>query len=408
MVSENNKIHFHQGRKAGEHSNEEECLKSIKQKLAELSNIKNISFLLGSGASSGAIPTMPKLQERIKQKINSSSEGIGRGITELYENINSSEQNLEKALATLYAKKEYLWGIADAKEREKAQVEKLIEFIESFMYKEVNIDFNDCATKRNLQLYKKFYQKIALRSKELSRVNIFTTNYDLLNEKALDALNIDYNNGFGGGLNRVFNPARFRYTFSRKIDADLEKFEPLENMVYLYKLHGSISWVQEDKGANSLFSINEVSVEEVPPKGDKRKHVLIYPTPSKQSQSLGAPYADIIREFQNKLSQPNSALFIIGYSFSDEHINNIIYQSLASNSSMSIVIFGEHPNCPLTKIEDNRIYHIFGEDSKNRKIHYFKYIVNKLLPNMDENEDKKLLDSFSRSLNKALNNNKNP
>ena len=34
MDTEGKKIHFHQGRKAGEYTNEEECLKSIKQKLA--------------------------------------------------------------------------------------------------------------------------------------------------------------------------------------------------------------------------------------------------------------------------------------------------------------------------------------------------------------------------------------
>ncbi len=127
-------------------------------------------------------------------------------------------------------------------------------------------------------LYKQLYQKTALRNKDLSRINIFTTNNDLFNEKALDTLNINYNNGFGGGLERVFNPARFHYTFSKKIDANLEKFEPLENMVYLYKLHGSISWVEQE--GNSLFNIHEVSVIGGKTKGDE-SHVLIYPTPLK-------------------------------------------------------------------------------------------------------------------------------
>ncbi|WP_230988305.1 SIR2 family protein [Bathymodiolus japonicus methanotrophic gill symbiont] len=160
-----------------------------------------------------------------------------------------------------------------------------------------------------LSLYKKLYQKVALRNKDLSRINIFTTNNDLFNEKALDNLNINYNNGFGGGLERVFNPARFNYTFSKKIDANLEKFEPLENMVYLYKLHGSISWIEKE--GNSLFNIQEVPIEGGTRKQNK-EHVLIYPTPLKQNQSLGSPYSDLIREFQTKLAQPNSVLFIIG------------------------------------------------------------------------------------------------
>jgi len=246
--------------------------------------------------------------------------------------------------------------------------------------------------------YKLFYQKVALRNKDLSRINIFTTNNDLFNERALDNLNINFNNGFGGGLERVFNPARFQYTFSRKIDPNLEKFEPLENMVYLYKLHGSISWVEKE--GNSLFNIHEIPVEGGRDKTDDN-HVLIYPTPLKQNQSLGSPYSDLIREFKMKLAQPNSVLFIIGYSFSDEHLNNIIYQSLASNSSISIVIFGEYPDCPLAKIKDNRIYRIYGVDSDGNKIHYFENIVKNILPNSDENKEKTLLDEFVKALSSS-------
>ena len=82
---------------------------------------------------------------------------------------------------------------------------------------------------------------------------------------------------------------------------------------------------------------------------------------------------------------------------------------MASNSSISVVIFGEYKNCPLAKIEDSRIYRIFGTDDdkpydndKDNKIHYFKYIVEKLLPNVNENIDTTLLDAFVSSLNTAL------
>jgi hypothetical protein len=200
-------------------------------------------------------------------------------------------------------------------------------------------------------------------------------------------------------LERVFNPGRFHYTFSKKIDANLEKFEPLENMVYLYKLHGSISWIGQD--GNSLFNIQEIPVTGGETKGDE-SHVLIYPTLLKQAQSLGSPYADLIREFQTKLSLPNSVIFIVGYSFSDKHLNNIIYQSLSSNSSISVVIFGEYKDCPLAKIQDSRIYRIFGTDETNQKIHYFEYIVKELLPNVDENIDATLLDDFVTSFHAVL------
>jgi len=398
--SNESNICFYQG---GDPIGGNDCLKSIKQKIAELSNIKNVSFLLGSGASSDAISSMKTMQEEITKKID---EGSDEEIKTLYKSIKSD--NLEKTLTILHAKKHYLQGIINPDGKELSNVSSLIKYIENSMYSKINIDFSSDKAIRVTDLYKQFYQKTALRNKDLSRVNIFTTNNDLFNEVALDTLNINYNNGFGGGLERVFNPARFHYTFSKKIDANLEKFEPLENMVYLYKLHGSISWVEQ--GGNSLFNIQETAVTGGEPKGDER-HVLIYPTPLKQAQSLGSPYADLIREFQTKLSLPNSVIFIIGYSFSDEHLNNIIYQALASNSSISVVIFGEYKDCPLAKIKDSRIYRIFGtddnkpyENSKDNKVHYFKYVVEKLLPNVDENIDTTLLDAFSLSLREALKN----
>ena len=384
-------IFFYQG---GDAIGGEDCLKNIKQKIAELSNVKNVSFLLGAGASSDAIPSMKFMQEEITKSIDDGSDG---GIKTLYESIESD--NFEKILTILHAKKHYLQGVSSADASEISNVEKLIKHIEDSMYSKINIDLSNDDATESMDLYKQFYQKTVLRNKDLSLVNIFTTNYDLFNEKALDTLNINYNNGFGGGLERVFNPARFHYTFSKKIDANLEKFEPLENMVYLYKLHGSISWIEQD--GNSLFNIHEIPVTGGAAKGDK-SHVLIYPTPLKQAQSLGSPYADLIREFQTKLSLTNSVIFIIGYSFSDEHLNNIIYQSLASNSSISVVIFGEYKDCPLAKIKDSRIYRIFGTDQKSKKIHYFEYIVKELLPNLDKNIDTTLLDAFVSSLHTVL------
>ncbi|MCU7846931.1 MAG: SIR2 family protein [Candidatus Thiodiazotropha sp. (ex Lucinoma kastoroae)] len=363
-------------------------IESIKQKIAEFSNVKNVSFLLGAGTSSGAIPSMKSMHEEISKDIKESTE-LNSTAKTTYKNV--LKDNLEDVLNILYAKKSYMQGSTDSENQEQDSVDSLIEYIENKIFTKINIDLSDGVAKDTLDIYKRLYQKTALRNKDLSRINVFTTNNDLCNEKALDNLNINYNNGFGGGLDRVFNPARFHYTFSKKIDANLEKFEPLESMVYLYKLHGSISWVEKE--GNSLFNIQEIPVVGGSSKPDS-DHVLIYPTPLKQSQSLGSPYSDLIREFQTKLSQQNSVLFIIGYSFSDEHLNNIIYQSLASNSSISIVIFGEYPECPLVKISDSRIYRIFGSTESGEKIHYFEYIVNSLLPDLDENKEKILLDDF--------------
>ncbi|HDY87877.1 MAG TPA: hypothetical protein ENH82_07160 [bacterium] len=398
--SEEHKLFFYQG---GQRIEGVSPLDSIKKKVVELSSMRNVSFLLGAGTSSDAIPNMKRLYSEISSEIEADAE-LSEYAKKLYTSI--AGDNIENILNVLYARKHYLQGVVPPpappptppsgtppppRPTPLETVSKLIDFIQNKMFSKINVDLSSEKSVETLNLYKGLYQKTALRNKDLSRINVFTTNNDLFNEKALDNLNINYNNGFGGGLDRFFNPARFSYTFSKKIDPNLEKFEPLENMVYLYKLHGSISWIEAE--GNSLFNIQEVPVVGEAEKPNEQ-HVLIYPTPLKQNQSLGSPYADLIREFKAKLEQPNSVIFIIGYSFSDEHINNIIYQSMASNSSISVVIFGEYSDCPLVKINDNRVYRIYGETDGGVKIHYFNYIVNEILQCLDENKDHTLLDEF--------------
>lgn len=401
---------FKQGQDSlfGDSDDVETGLEKIKSKMSDLTNIKNLHFLLGAGASADAIPAMAPLIQIVEDRVNDASKFVGdfsfthEELKDAFQEVKKhSPNNLENMLGTLYSKRSYLKGVG----KEDKVNDYLISLIESQIYTSINIDCNGIEAEKSLGLYKQLYQKLSLRNKDLARVNVFTTNNDLLSETALGYLNVNYNNGFSSGLSRTFNPARFSYTFSRRVDSGMEKYEPLENMVYLYKLHGSISWIESDD--NSFFNIKEIDVE--PTQVSTEKNVLIYPTPLKQNKSLGSPYADLIREFQNKLLLQHGVLIVIGYSFSDEHINNAIYAALASNPSLSVVIFGDyssHEN--LTQLPDRRIYQISGKHPKEvdekgepKKIHYFEYIVNKLIPDLDKSRDSDLLEDFIRTLKQA-------
>lgn len=395
----------------GEQDSIEDGIEKIRSKLSDLTNIKNLHFLLGAGASSDAIPAMAPLIEKVSERVESADtaqelaahpDSLNHDdLKALYKSAKDvSPKNLENILGTLYSKREYLKGIGQTDSLN----DFLIGLIESQIYLSINIDCTSTNAELSLSLYKNLYQKLALRNKDLARVNVFTTNNDLLSETALGFLNVNYNNGFSSGLSRTFNPARFSYTFSRKVDPSVEKYEPLENMVYLYKLHGSISWVESD--GNSFFNIKEVDV--APNEPPKASNVLIYPTPLKQNKSLGSPYADLIREFQNKLLLQHGVLIVIGYSFSDEHINNAIYAALASNSTLSVVIFGDYyPTENLTRLTDRRIYQISGEFESTaedggavykEKVHYFNYIVNNFIPDLDRNKEGEVLEDFIKSV----------
>ena len=172
--------------------------------------------------------------------------------------------------------------------------------------------------------------------------------------------------------------------------------------MYLYKIHGSVNWI-EDENANekSFFRIKEL-----PLRNSQEANVLIYPTPLKQNKSLGAPYVDLFREFQHKLLETNTVLIVIGYSFGDEHVNDIIYRALATNSSMNLVIINNlSDDKTITQIDDPRIYRIWSTaeeaDGAVNHIHFFSEIVDKLIPTKNTFDAEPILKKFIKELHES-------
>lgn len=365
-------------------SEDDKIIDVIKSKISELFNMKNIYFLFGSGTSSGAIPTMKELFIKVKTNV----EKLNTDIITIFNNIKlKGENDFEELLGILYSQRIFLENQIKPNGDDIKNCNALITAIEKTIFEEINIKTDSGEAKEVFDIYKRFYQKVSLRNKDLSRINIFTTNNDLFNERALDSINVNYINGFNGGLNKYFNPAIFNYSFSKRMDTSIDKYEPVENMIYLYKLHGSINWIEDRTNINSFFDISEVlSKNEIVYKEDN--NILIYPTPTKQDKSLGSPYTELFREFQKKLLEQNSVLFIIGYGFNDSHVNNIIHQALATNTSLNVVIFKEmKDNIKLSKIDDSRIYKIWGvykDGDESKNIHYFDSIVDKFIPDVNQ------------------------
>lgn len=183
----------------------EKNLALLKDKIREFFNLKNVNFLFGSGTSSGAIPTMSKLYEELD------FDNDEKEMKHEFDCIVKKEgNNLEKCLNVMYSARSYYSGLDDSdKERQKiienqkSLYDSLINKIESHIFNSINVSFDSEEKQKVLAYYKTFYQKLALRSKDNSRIRVFTTNNDLFNETALDVLNIHYINGFSGGITQV-------------------------------------------------------------------------------------------------------------------------------------------------------------------------------------------------------------
>ena len=422
------KIYFYKGMQnilnPKENENQSiESIKKIQEAFLKVLDNKNLSFLLGSGCSSYkiegqeiGIPTMAPMAQEFYGLSNfeKNKEWLLSKLKIDVEDKNF-EKNLEAFLSVLHSLSFYHSKINNKADEEAQKINQVINEadeearkINQVIKEARNFILEKCLNEENiknkrdnelLEVYKTFYKKLLTRNSTLPRLNIFTTNYDLYSERAMDSLGIHYANGFTGGISKYFNPTIFNYALAEKMDLSQSKWNVIDNFFYLYKIHGSVNWVENDD-EGKLFKIQEIQDPTFNTLKDKET-VMIHPTPLKYNASLGSPYSDLFREFQKKLMQNNNILVTIGYSFSDEHINNLIFQAFTIPSFRLIIIGSEKQSETIEKLynlDDSRIWIIGGENKGNEPLHYFKGFVNEILPDLTNEDLDKKLESTNNNL----------
>jgi SIR2-like domain len=139
-------------------------------------------------------------------------------------------------------------------------------------------------------------------------VELFTTNYDLLFEQALEIVGVPYFDGFVGA-NRPFFDA-----------AALDRDKLPSRWLRLWKLHGSINWRRDSKGSVYRTFVTETE-----------SPTLIHPSHLKYDESRKMPYLAMIDQFRGFLRKRRAALVICGFSFGDEHLEDVLLQELEGN-----------------------------------------------------------------------------
>jgi hypothetical protein len=94
----------------------------------------------------------------------------------------------------------------------------------------------------------------------------------------------------------------------------------------LWKLHGSINWRQDENG----------EVLRRPADADDGGSALVYPSHLKYDQSRRQPYLAMMDRLKAFLKKPGAILVSCGFSYRDQHINEIIDQSLRGNPTASV------------------------------------------------------------------------
>lgn len=243
--------------------------------------------------------------------------------------------------------------------------------------------------------HEKFIKKLLQRPNNLRRANLFTANYDMAFDYALDNLGVHYINGFMGVHNRCFRPEVYDYDIYYPGQSVSGKVHRAEKVLRYYKMHGSLSWVSSKPTPSNVYGINEVTMNGTfEPSIDKQ--IIIYPCVSKKTFTLDLPYSELFRQFSQAIIQPQSVLFCLGYSFYDEHINDIIYQAL-SIPSFTLIIANYITNPEIQKLkclDDPRIIILDETDSEQST---FVGFVKNIMPDLyEENEQMIVVDTLNK------------
>lgn len=203
--------------------------------------------------------------------------------------------------------------------------------------------------------------------------NIFTTNVDIFLEKAFEEMSLECNDGFSGRFKPAFSLNNFKKSqFKKSLHYDNVSEIPVFNLV---KLHGALAWQFDENGkiifspqlewlqnvnskcisANNFIVVDDGdTIETLFSKAENKnldkpiqdfieeydKLLIVNPTKEKFKLTiLNQNYYELLRLYSNELEKENTVLFVMGFSFADEHIRDVTLRAANSNPTLMIFIF---------------------------------------------------------------------
>ena len=281
---------------------------------------KPIAFLFGAGTSCAVrvasadgtgdrkplIPAVAGLTELAKEDACKLGEGFAKAWDLIEANCkeNGQNANVENMLSHLrmmisaVGKSDRLSGL------KKEEIEKLEECVRKTIAKIVTPDLSGI---QNDFPHRKFARWL-VKTSRLNPVEIFTVNYDVLIEHGLEVERIPVFDGFVGSYHPFFHSDSLRRLESA----------PGTNWTRLWKMHGSVTWrrVEQDGRMRIVRGSPDLAGE------------MIYPSLQKYDESRQQPYSAFTDRLSRFLEQDDALLIVAGFSFADEHINNLIFGAL--------------------------------------------------------------------------------
>lgn len=305
----------------------------------------NINFLIGSGLSMPYLTTLG---------------GIEKNLESLSMRVDLSQEESELIKASIF--REYFTKVMlpNLNIHDQDKYDMVMNNYKDFIATWNSIVHNRCGN---------------LRSKQL---NVFSTNIDVFFERAADSSGVEFVDGFQGSVTQIFSETNFQKIVMRN---SLHFHNVTELPVFnLLKIHGSVNWrVEKGKIVNdsrleqvshisellkrleplnsfvtyddSLVNMVKEAKELLAGEGYDHKGVeefiekynelvIVNPTKKKFSETvIDDHFYELMRMYSNALERENTLLFVMGFSFADEHILSITQRALKTNPTLLVVIY---------------------------------------------------------------------
>lgn len=282
----------------------------ISAKLAARS--RHVCVFLGAGAARACgLPDVAGLQSQLVEALETEQ----RAAFELQ----LADRNLEQALSRLRRIATLLAGGGDRVDGlTAAEADALDKRVCRLIVDALNVEQADLAPALRFAAW-------AARADYHLPIELFTINYDLLLESALEALGVPYFDGFVGSLR-----ARFRTEMVEAQPDDADAWLP-PFLVRLWKLHGSVSWGWEGNERTEVVRHGGAVAGDAP--------AAIYPSDAKYDESRRVPFLVLQDRLRRALQQPETLVLIAGYSFGDQHLNEMLFDAARRRPRSELIAF---------------------------------------------------------------------
>lgn len=148
-------------------------------------------------------------------------------------------------------------------------------------------------------------------------IDVFTTNYDNCIEQMCRAQRLVCRDGF----DPYWNP---------------RDFDKPDTNIRLYKIHGSIDWLETENGefAKSVMEIGEEENRLL--SGEAADPLVLYPMRKWQYKE---PLLENLLTLKRKLSSPDcKTVVVVGYSFRDDYIRDVFWDAARTNRELVVIV----------------------------------------------------------------------